>query len=235
GGVMPIFFGAPVSFEDSANRALEFVIAVCETLKNKGLDQIQYRIGISVGTAYTGFIGCEERSQYAIVGNCVNLAARLMTFAEPNEILVDKGIQQSRQFKFHHKGNIQYKGMDSDLPTYALKGRNVDNKFSFHGSWVGRNRELSQMLAFAQPLVENKSPGIICIHGEAGIGKSRLAFEFRKALAKAFPVTWAVCKADQILRKGMNPFAYFLQHILNARWKIQHNRIESILSANFKL
>lgn len=212
GGVIPVFFGAPVSFENNTARALEFVISVCEALKNNDFEYIEYRIGISVGTAYTGFIGCEERSQYAVVGNCVNLAARLMTFAEPNEILVDKGIQQSRQFKFHYKGNIQYKGMDGDLPTYALLGRNVDNKFSFNGNLVGRNKELEQMLTFARPLFEHKSPGVIYIHGEAGIGKSRLAFEFRKIIYDELPIAWAVCKADQTLKKGMNPFSYFLQH-----------------------
>lgn len=212
GGVIPIFFGAPISFENSVDRALEFVLSVCEELKEAFGDQIQHRIGVTMGTAYTGFIGCSERCQYAAVGNCVNLAARLMTYADNGEILVDEDVQRSRQFKFKHKGNIRYKGFDGDLPTFILKRRNTENKFVFTGEMVGRSKEMAQLEQFTAPLLNGKVAGVAYIYGEAGIGKSRLAFEFRKNLFSKTPVNWFVCKADQILRKGMNPFIYFLSY-----------------------
>ncbi len=220
GGVVPIFFGAPVSFENSADRALEFILSVLEELEDSFGTSTQYRIGLTIGTAYTGFIGCSERSQYAAVGNCVNLAARLMTYADDGEILVDEEIQKSRQFKFKHKGNIRYKGFEGDLPTFVLIGRNTENRFTFSGEMVGRMEELTQLIDFATALLRGKSAGVVCIYGEAGIGKSRLAFEFRKRLSSKLPINWFVCKADQTLKRGINPFSYFLSNYF--RQSLEH-------------
>lgn len=211
GGVMVGFFGAPVSFENNMERALEFVTAIREELERVKWEGMWYRIGMTNGTAYTGIVGGEERCQYAAVGNRVNLAARLMTFADWGEVLVDDEVQKSRQFKFKHKGNIQYKGIEGDVPTYKLVGRNVQGKLSFSGSMVGRESELKQLKEFAQPIFQHKTAGIAYIYGEAGIGKSRLAFELRRQLQQQDIVSWYTCQADQILKKPLNPFVYFLK------------------------
>lgn len=212
GGVIPVFFGAPISYENNAERAVEFTLAVIEALKENFGDYIRCRFGITAGTAYTGFIGGQERCQYAIVGNKVNLAARLMTYADWGQILVDQDIQQTRQFVFKHKGNIHYKGIAGDIPTYTLIGRNNENSFSFKGNIIGRSAELEQLESFIEDLIEKHHTGVAYIFGEAGIGKSRLAYELRKTLLRERPLSWYVCKADQILKKGLNPFTYFLKY-----------------------
>jgi len=211
GGVMVAFFGAPVSFENNIERALEFVAAVQEELQRVQWEGMWYRIGMTHGIAYTGIVGGEERCQYAAVGNRVNLSARLMTFAEWGEILVDETVQKSRQFKFKHRGNIQYKGISGDIPTYKLEGRNVRRKTSFSGEMVGREEELEKLTNFSLPIFETKTAGIAYIYGEAGIGKSRLAYELRRRLQMRQPINWYTCQADQILKKPLNPFIYFLK------------------------
>ncbi|MEM8524113.1 MAG: tetratricopeptide repeat protein [Bacteroidota bacterium] len=212
GGVIPVFFGAPVSYENNAERAVEFALSVVESLKETFSNALRYRFGITVGTAYTGFIGCEERCQYGIVGNKVNLAARLMMYADWGEILVDEDTQHTRQYIFKHKGNIHYKGIAGDIPTYKLLGRNSESNISFEGSIIGREEELEELIGFTLPLFEEHTTGIAYIYGEAGIGKSRVAYEFRKMLTNDHPVSWLVCKTDQILRKGLNPFHFFLKY-----------------------
>ncbi|MEM6699983.1 MAG: AAA family ATPase, partial [Bacteroidota bacterium] len=212
GGVIPVFFGAPVSYENNAERAIEFALSVVETLKENFSNALRYRFGITVGTAYTGFIGCEDRCQYGIVGNKVNLAARLMTYADWGEILVDEEIQYTRQFLFKHKGNIHYKGIVGDIPTYKLLRRNTESNISFDGNIIGREEELEELLAFTLPMFEESHIGVAYLYGEAGIGKSRVAYEFRKTIVNEHPVSWFVCKTDQILRKGLNPFHYFLKY-----------------------
>ncbi|MCB9276763.1 MAG: tetratricopeptide repeat protein [Lewinellaceae bacterium] len=213
GGVMVGFFGAPVSFENNTDRALEFVYSLRENLD--GLisgSGLRYRVGVTIGTAYTGIVGGAERCQYAAVGNHVNLAARLMTYADWDEVLVDVDIQKNRHFHFLHRGDIQYKGIKGNVPTFKLMGRNYESHAAYAGEMVGRDNELEQLIQSTNPLFEGRSAGMAFIYGEAGIGKSRLLHELKSVLYGQNLVQWHTCQADQILKKPFNPFIYFLKN-----------------------
>ncbi len=213
GGVMLGFFGAPISFENNTERVLEFVLSLENDLQELLEESdLKYRIGLTSGVAFTGIIGGIERCQYAVVGNRVNLGARLMTYADWGEVLADENIQKSRQFNFKHIGDTQYKGIDGDIPTYQLIGRNVEDKTEFSGAMFGRDEELKQLLALASPLFQNQFAGIVYVYGEAGIGKTRLSFELKQEFKKAGSFYWFTCQADQILKKSFNPFIYFLKN-----------------------
>ncbi|MEN0002537.1 MAG: tetratricopeptide repeat protein [Bacteroidota bacterium] len=212
GGVLVALFGAPVSFENNIDRALEFVMALQEALTKLQQDiPLQFRMGVTIGTAYTGFIGGEGRCQYAAVGNRVNLSARLMTYADWGEVLVDSEVQKNFNFRFLHKGDIKYKGIVGNIPTYKLVGRNHDSREGYLSQMVGREQELEQLIDFASPLFDGKNAGIGYVFGEAGIGKSRLAHEFKKIMLNQSFSSWYTCQVDQILRKPFNPFIYFLR------------------------
>ncbi len=213
GGVMVGFFGAPVTFENNVERALEFIYALRSELRELQFEKgLRFKAGLTIGTAYTGIVGGRERCQYAAVGNRVNLAARLMVYADWGEILVDQEIQKDRHFSFQHKGDIKYKGIKGNIPTFKLIGRNYLNRNVYSGSMVGRETELKKLQQAAAPLFDNQPAGIAYIYGEAGIGKSRLTHELRKRLTETKQVSWHVCQADQILRKPFNPFTYFLKN-----------------------
>lgn len=213
GGVITIFFGAPVAFENNVDRALEFLLSLREIIRPV---QEKYdwtiRAGMTVGNAYTGIVGGYERCQYACVGNRVNLAARLMTNAEWGEFFVDEEIQKASNFRFLHTGNIKYKGIKGNVPTYKLLGRNFNAKPTYTGKLIAREEELKEVINFAAPLFEHKNAGVAYIFGEAGIGKSRFTFELRNLLLQDNRIQWFVCQADQILHKPFNPFLYFLQN-----------------------
>ncbi len=213
GGVMVGFFGAPVSFENNIERALEFMHTVRDELRGLQLNEgLRFRAGITGGTAYTGIVGGRGRCQYAAVGNRVNLAARLMTYADWGEVLVDAEIQKHRQFIFQHKGDINYKGIKGVVPTFTLIGRSTGLKSPHTGMMVGRETEVEELLKFARPLSRRQSAGISFIYGEAGIGKSRLTHELKTLLTHDSNIGWHICQADQILRKPFNPFVYFLKN-----------------------
>ncbi len=213
GGVMVGFFGAPVSFENNGERALELVSEIQRAVNGlKKKSELRYRIGITSGVAYAGIVGGNERCQYAVVGNRVNLAARLMMNADWGEILVDKEIQKSRNFRFKHKGDISYKGIMRDVPTYVLKGRNISEEPVFSGKIVGRDSELRELKRFTKKVFKEERLGLAYVYGEAGIGKSRISFELKKYFQKKGIASWFSCQADQILRKPFNPFVFFLKN-----------------------
>lgn len=213
GGLMLCLFGAPVSFENNIERALEFVSAIQEDLKSlKPLTGARYRIGITSGTAFTGVIGSEERCQYAAVGARVNLAARLMARAEWGEVLADENIQRNRNFRFVSRGEDVFKGFEHAIPTFLLTGRSLSGRTAFGGAYIGRAIELRKLVEFASPLSERTFAGVAYVFGEAGIGKSRLSFELRRSLSEKTAISWFNCQSDQILRKPFNPFIYFLKN-----------------------
>jgi predicted ATPase/class 3 adenylate cyclase len=213
GALAACFFGAPVSFENNDYRALEFVYALRQKLRelmeNKGF---RFKVGMTLGTAYTGIVGGEERCQYAIVGKHVNLAARLMAHAHWGEVLTDESVSKNRHFVFQHRGEIHYKGVPRPIPTYRLEARTEEQAQVYSGALVGRDIELRKFLLFAYPLKERKPAGIAFVFGEAGIGKTRLTYEARKYIVDRQETFWAFCPTDQILRKPFNPFLYFLRN-----------------------
>ncbi len=213
GGVLLGFFGAPVSYENNIERALEFILSVKEQVLETLDTNVRFKTGITSGLSYTGIVGGAERCQYAAVGNSVNLAARLMSKATWGETLVDDELSKHKHFRFEHKGDITYKGIKGNIPTYNLLGRAILEESEFSGEMIGREKELHSLNKFAQPISQNHFAGIARVYGEAGIGKSRLTYEFRNHIRESNTARWTICQADQILKKPFNPFIYLLKDL----------------------
>ena len=211
-GVWVGFFGAPVAFENNNARALECVLAIREAVLALNMPM---QCGMASGMAYTGIIGGEEKKQYAVVGNRVNLAARLLKNADWGELWVDKTLAQTRFFDFQDKGALLYKGITQPIPTFQLLNKRLEEKPFFSGTLFGRTEELAQLTPFIKHSLSKNKAGVATIYGEAGIGKSRLIYEVRQILEQNTPLQWANCPADQTLRKPFNPFVYFLKTFFN--------------------
>lgn len=234
GGVMFCLFGAPISFENNTERALEFLGAVQEELRNlESLTGARYRIGIASGQAFTGVIGSAERCQYAAVGARVNLGARLMMKADWGQVMADENVSRNRNFKFSYSGEGHYKGFDNPIPTYTLTGRNLAGRASFSGDYFGRQSELNTIFEFAKPLHQNRFAGVAYIFGEAGIGKSRFSYELRRVVRESMAVTWFSCQSDQILRKPFNPFIYLLKNYFDQSPENTPERNRELFEQNF--
>ena len=235
GGVLLGFFGAPISFENNIERVLELALAIKEGIEARADEiSVKVKMGITSGLAFTGIIGGAERCQYAAVGNRVNIAARLMVKANWGEILVDEEIRKAKQYKFVHKGDIQYKGVEADIPTYIFQGRKVLIKSGYKGGMKGRKKTLKRLFDFIAPVLSSNYNALSYIFGEAGSGKSRLTHELRKKLKKKKDLTWIICQADQILQKPFNPFIsalnIFFDQTANDNSKLNLNKFEENFS-----
>lgn len=231
GGVMVFLFGAPISFENNVERALEFVCALQEKLIPLQMSAgLKFKIGMASGIAYAGIIGGEERCQYAAVGDRINIAARAMMRADWGEVLVDSGLQKCRQFQFKFKGNLIYKGLQQKVPTYQLLGKAPDHQPSFEGSIIGREKELEQTSQAIKNFLTNLTGGVVTILGEGGIGKTRFVYELKHRLTKTMPLVWFSSQCDPILRKPFNPFSKFLKNYFGC----SANATEAQNQINFK-
>lgn len=230
GGVMIGFFGAPVSYEDVEERALTCITSIVEDLQHfqSIWPHFRFRIGATKGIAFAGIIGGEERCQYAVVGNAVNLAARLMSKADWGEVLVDESLIDDKQFAYQHKADMQLKGVATPVPAYLFNGRAEENEEeTFGGFMVGREDDLEKLLAFAKPLAARKPAGVVMVFGEGGVGKSRFISHFHTKFNDVVPDTeWIRIQSDLILRKPFQPFLQFLKRCFqqNQRATPEENR-----------
>lgn len=232
GGVVLVCFGAPITHEDDVGRALEFIL----TLRSELDTPIKWRAGITEGLVYAGYVGSNLRDAYTCLGSIVNLGARLMVQAKWGEILVSPPIALNLNFEFQYVDDVSYKGFAEPIPTYSLRGRRVEERL-FLQRLVGRDLELRRLEEFSQPLFEGRSAGVAIIYGEAGIGKSHLAFALNRSLGTS--VKWLTGQTDRVLRQAFDPFVYFLRRFFaqspeasDSENKVQfEQRLSNLLSA----
>ena len=194
-GVMALF-GAPIAHEDHAQRALSAALAIQEDLKplaedvkhSHGID-FRMRMGINTGPVVVGAIGRDLRMDYTAVGDTTNLANRLVAIASPGQIVVSRRTQHLRDqfFSFEDLGDFQVKGKSEPVRAYAvtgeLRGRTRLEVSKDRGltPLVGRTREL-ELLNAAWRRASAGQGATVLLSGEAGVGKSRLLYEFLHGL-----------------------------------------------------
>ena len=181
GGYLHASFGAPVAHEDDGERAATAAIEICEVTDALGyLDPAQ--IGISSGLVHSGAYGSPERSTYGVIGNDVNISARLMAAAEPGQILVSTGAQAmlAESFMLAPLPPLALKGLREPLAVWALKRRlaagDVSAGDAANREMISREAE-QQLIDDALSELQAGQSSVMVIEGEAGIGKSLLIQE----------------------------------------------------------
>ena len=190
-GIMALF-GAPIAHEDHAQRACYAALHLARELRRYaqrlrregGLD-FHVRIGMNSGEVVVGRIGDDLRMDYTAQGHTVGLAARLEKLAEPGRAYLSEHTAAlvSGYFDLEDLGEFKLRGISQAIRAFALEGLgalrtrfDVARQRGF-SPFVGRRQELERLDAALERAAAGEG-GAIAIVGDAGVGKSRLAFEF---------------------------------------------------------
>ncbi|GAB4447940.1 MAG: adenylate/guanylate cyclase domain-containing protein [Anaerolineae bacterium] len=181
GSVLLVLFGAPPFFhEDDEVRAVACALGLVKVAARHGLTA---RVGLAAGSVFAGPLGAPQRREYTVIGDTVNLAARLMQQAAPNQVWVDQTVYQqaSRFFEYNELGPLQMKGKTAPRQVYhALHEKEPDQQDAgaryLLTELTGRAKELAVIDQLADRVWDGHGQ-VLLLSGEAGVGKSRLAGE----------------------------------------------------------
>jgi adenylate cyclase len=134
GDCVMALFGAPIPSDRSPRNALVAAVRMQQQVARLGEERIQrglgpLRIGIGLhhGPAVVGNIGSDERMQYTAIGDTVNVAARLVSRAEPSQILISETMYAAAGGGdlFHDLGPISVKGRDAQVRVYSVNWETI--------------------------------------------------------------------------------------------------------------
>ncbi len=180
GGKIILTTGVPATQEDDEGRILRAVRMVMDEQH-----PLPVRVGVNRGHVFSGDIGTAYRRTFTVMGDTVNLAARLMAAAKPGDIYATATIlDQSRtQFATEVLEPFSVKGKAEPVQAYRV-GPAVGSRSDAYGTlpFRGRDKELATLLdSFASVTTEHGRT--VLIDAERGIGKTRLVTEFANAAA----------------------------------------------------
>lgn len=181
GSYLYICFGAPIAHNDDVVRAIAAGIDLCRPPRQLHMISGQ-RIGVAQGLMYTGIYGGVARRTYGILGDKVNLAARLMEHAAPGQICCEEQtyLRARHYWAFEALPSAWVKGRAEAIPVYCPGGQRAASPAPTEagepGVLVGRQAEVAQFGLLLDALAA-RGPQILLLAGEAGIGKSRLVAE----------------------------------------------------------
>ena len=190
-GIMALF-GAPLAHEDHAVRACYAALRMQEQVKRYAEDarrtqgvNVQIRVGLNSGEVVVRAIGSDLHMDYTAVGQTTHLAARMEQFASPGSILLTASTLElvAGYVAVTALGPVPVKGLAGAVEVYEVMGAGPARTRLQAAAWrgltrfVGRDNELEQ-LRRAQQLAGTGHGQVVAMVGDAGVGKSRLIYEF---------------------------------------------------------
>lgn len=221
GDAVLAFFGAPIAHEDDPVRAVLAALEIVEAMqayraqlqRELGLD-VNVRVGINTGLVMVGAVGSDLRMEYTAMGDAINLAARMEQTAEPGTIQITGHTYRlvSSRFEFENLGAIEVKGKSQPVQAYRVlrrksspvRGRGIEG---LAAPLIGRREEEDRLHQVVANL-EHGTGGIVCLVGEAGLGKSRLIQEL-KVFAADHPSALQWYETFSLSYESGEPYALF--------------------------
>jgi class 3 adenylate cyclase/tetratricopeptide (TPR) repeat protein len=197
-GIMALF-GAPIALEDAPQRAISSAMAIHREMARfsdkikqeiEGIPPIKMRIGLHTGPVVVGAVGNDLRVEFKAVGDTVNLASRMEGLAEAGTTYVTEATYRLTEglFRFEAVGEKEVKGRQERVMVYrAIVPSTSRTRFDVSTErgltpLVGRDRELELLLDGFERCKTGRGQAISIV-ADAGVGKSRILYEFRKAVA----------------------------------------------------
>jgi class 3 adenylate cyclase/tetratricopeptide (TPR) repeat protein len=201
--VMAIF-GAPVTHEDDAERAVRAALGmqaamaeINEQIGDSHGASFALRVGINTGVVVAGAVG----DGYTVIGDAVNVASRLQSAAQPGTVTVGEGTFRATReaIEYHELEPLQLKGKAKPVSAWEAVGvlaaqpvRRISPRAQ--SPLVGRADKLELLESLYGRAAREGRPHLVTVIGQAGVGKSRLLLELENRL----------CDGDQgpTFRKG---------------------------------
>lgn len=207
GDELMVLFGAPRSLEDHASRALLAALEMRDALVVFNTEHAVLRsrplgmhFGINSGLVIAGGMGVEAKREYTVMGDPVNVAARLAAQAPTGSIFVGADTRRlvGPGFEFGERGSLTLEGRAQPVEVYELtavrEAAHTTRNRPAATALVGRTDELRSLQDMFDSVAAEGHSRSVAIVGPAGIGKSRLFEEFR---------TWASAeRPEAVLRVG---------------------------------
>jgi class 3 adenylate cyclase/tetratricopeptide (TPR) repeat protein len=215
-GIMALF-GAPVAHEDHAVRACYAALRMQQTVEqysNEIQDSypipLQIRVGVNSGDVVVRSIGNDLHMDYTAVGQTTHLAARMEQMATPGSILITGSTLELADPHVQVKslGRMPVKGLGAPIEVYELAGgQSVRSRL--HAAvgrdlspFVGRDSEMDQL----RRALEHARGGhgqVVSLVGEAGVGKTRLIYEFTRSLQSQ---EWVILETRAFSHLAATPY-----------------------------
>ncbi|MHB8510524.1 MAG: adenylate/guanylate cyclase domain-containing protein, partial [Candidatus Dormibacteria bacterium] len=232
GGKIYLIAGVPTASDRDEERMLRATRRILESST-----ELPLRIGVNRGRVFVGVIGTEFRRTFDVIGDAVNLAARLMSHAEPGQILASPQVVDRSHTEFESLAMVPFAVKGKAEPVQAfLVGQRVGARQTMPHRplpLVGREREMRLIEASLISAVQGRG-GVVELVGNAGIGKSRLLHEMSRACGAMG--TWAaVCQPYE----SATPYFAFREMLrtlldvapggdLDATTELLHHRVRAL-------
>lgn len=226
GSLLHVIFGAPVTHEDNEARAVGCALEMERRIvQERELSFIaDQRIGIASGYVFAGDVGSDRRHEYTVMGDVVNLSARLMQVAPPGEALMDQTTAHRVEADFVCRplDPVRVKGKRDPIPVCrpvagregtAILGEGVESRRAT--PIVGREPELRSIRHVISQAAQGRGQ-LLVINGEAGVGKSRLLAEVI-ALSREHRMTGV--RGDCLSYGAQSPYLPWIE-LLNAYFRL---------------
>jgi len=193
-GIMALF-GAKKATEQDTERALLAALKMQQQLRlynallnrQPGFEKVELgvRVGINAGLVSVGKVGEDREGDFTVYGPEVNLASRMESNAPVNRIMLPEKtmLAAQRNFEFESAGLKSVKGFAEPIPCYLVISPKIDSSLhrrNHSTRYIGREKELSILQAAFRNMQQTGIP-VIGIRAEAGLGKTRLVYEFELA------------------------------------------------------
>jgi len=197
GDRLVIFFGAPRAHEDDPVRAVYTALEMQAAVKanfaalrtSTGVYRFEQRVGINTGHLFAGNAGAPDlRQEYTLMGDDINMAARLMSNAPWGEIYVSRKTRDyvNPYVELVDRGELKVKGKEIRIPTFSVSGRKDEigrtrGLETGESPLTGRELVLTKLVERGETFFKKRGQ-IVALMGNSGMGKSRLLREFRQWL-----------------------------------------------------
>jgi class 3 adenylate cyclase len=193
GDAVMALWGAPTAHEDDAERAVRAALDLVNAVRGLGRG-LEIRAAVVTGEAA---VTVGAANQGMVSGDMVNTASRLQGVAPPSTVLVGEATQRAAAgaIVFEAAADQVLKGKLSPVPAWravrvvAQRG-GVGRSETLEAPFVGRDEELRQLKDHFHATVRERRPRLVSVMGAAGIGKSRLAWEFLKYIDGLVDIVW---------------------------------------------